>query len=40
MDDVMKIVQFLEESYLLVKVVSEKIKNESKDKLMDFLKCY
>ena len=40
MDDVMKIVQFLEESYLLVKVVSGKIKNESKDKLMDFLKYY
>ena len=39
MDDIMKIVQFPEESGLPIKFVSEKIKNEEKNTIMHFLTC-
>ena len=37
MDDIMKIVKSLEESGLLIKVVSETIKNEAKEQKRGFL---
>ena len=40
MNDIMKIVQSLEESKLLIKDVREAIKNEAKAQNEDFLECY
>ena len=40
MDDIMKIVESLEEFALLIKGISKTIKNEAKDKKVDFLACY
>ena len=41
MDDIMKIVKFLEEPGLFIKGVNETIKNETKEnKRLDFLPCY
>ena len=40
MNDIMKIVHSLEESGLLIKRVSETIKNELKEKKDDFSECY
>ena len=40
MDDIMKIVKYLEESGLLIKVVSEAIKDEAKEQKDSFLGCY
>ena len=40
MNDITKIVQSLEESKLLIKDVSETIKNEAKAQNEDFLECY
>ena len=40
MNDVMKIVQPLEESGLLLKFVSETIKNEAKEQKGRLLECY
>ena len=40
MENVMKIVQSLEESGLLVKEMSDAIKNETKNKKEDFFQCY
>ena len=40
MENIMKIVKSLEESELLIKGISEKIKNESKEKKADFFQCY
>ena len=40
MDDIMKIVKSLEESGLLIKDVSDTIKNEPKNKNLDFPECY
>ena len=37
LDDIMKIVKSLEESYLLIKGVSETIKNEVKEQKVGFL---
>ena len=39
MNDIMKRVQFLEESGSLIKFVSKKNKNEEKNKIMHFLAC-
>ena len=40
MNDIMKIVKFLENSGVLIKGVSETIKNEVKNKKVDFLTFY
>ena len=40
MNDIMKIVQSLEKSGLLVKSVSETIENEVKEQKRGFLVCY
>ena len=40
MNDIMKIVKFLENSGVLIKGVSETIKNEVKNKKVDFLAFY
>ena len=40
MEDIMKIVQSLEDSGLLIKSVSKRIKNELKNKKEDFSECY
>ena len=40
MEDIMKIVKSLEESGALIKGISETIKNEAKEKKMDFTQCY
>ena len=40
MNDIMKIVKSLEKSALLIKCVSETIKNEAKNKKEDFTECY
>ena len=40
MEDILKIIRSLEDSGLLLKGVSEKIKNEAKSKEEDFLVCY
>ena len=40
MNDIMNIVKSLEEFGLLIKSVSEIIKNEAKNKQEDFLDCY
>ena len=40
MNDIIKIVQSLEESKLLIKDVREAIKNEAKAQNEDFLECY
>ena len=40
MDDIMKRSKYLEESGLLMKVVSKAIKNEAKNKGVDFLVHY
>ena len=40
MNDIMKIIKSLEESSLLIKGVSQTIKNKTKEKKEDFSKCY
>ena len=40
MDDIMKIVKLLENSGLLIKGVSERIKNKVKKTKVHFLACY
>ena len=40
MNDIMKIINSLEESGLLIKGVSQTIKNETKEKKADFSVCY
>ena len=40
MDDIMKITKSLEKSGLLIKDVSETIKNEAIEKKVDFSACY
>ena len=40
MEDIMKIVKSLEDSGLLIKGVSETIKNKAKEKKEDFSECY
>ena len=40
MNDIIEIVQSLEESKLLMKDVSETIKNEAKAQNEDFAECY
>ena len=40
MEDVMKIVKSLEESVLLIKVISETTKNEGKNKNVDLFEYY
>ena len=40
MNDIMKIGKSLENSGLLIRGVSETIKNEAKDKKANFLACY
>ena len=40
MEDIIKIVKPLEESGLLIKGISETIKNEAKNKNVDFFKYY
>ena len=40
MEDIMKTVKSLEESGLLIKAISETIKNEQKSKKEDFFQCY
>ena len=40
MEDILKIVKSLEDSGLLLKRVSETIKNEAKKQKGDFLVCY
>ena len=40
MDDIEKVIKWLENSGLLVDWVSEKVKHEIKTKKMDFLVCY
>ena len=40
MEDVIKIVKSLEESVLLIKVISETIKNEGKSKNVDLFRYY
>ena len=40
MNDIMKSIKFLEESVLLIKVVSETIKNKAKEQRDGFLICY
>ena len=39
MDDIMKVMKSLEESVLLIKSVSETIKNEAKEQKEDFSEC-
>ena len=39
LDDIIKIIKSLEESGLLIKGASKTIKNEAKEKKMDFLAC-
>ena len=39
-EDIMKIVKLLEKSELLIKGISETIKNEAKEKKADFSQCY
>ena len=39
-DDIKKIVKFLEETGLLIKCISETNKNEAKEKKVDFLTYY
>ena len=39
-NDIMKIVKFLDKSSLLIESVSELIKNISKEKKVDFLVCF
>ena len=40
MEDIIKVVKSLEESGLLLKRVSETIRNEAKEKKENFLVCY
>ena len=40
MNDIMELVKSLEKSGLLIKGVSEKIKNEAKEQKGDFSECY
>ena len=40
MEDIMKIVKFLEESSLLIKNASEAIKKKAKERKINFLVCY
>ena len=40
MEDVMKIVKSVEESWLLIQGISETIKYETKKKKVDFSQCY
>ena len=40
MEDIIKVVKSLEESGLLLKRVSETIRNETKEKKENFLVCY
>ena len=40
MNDVMKIIKFIEEPGLLIKGVRKTIKNEAKKQKEDFLECY
>ena len=40
MEDIIKIVISLEESGLLIKGISETIKNEATEKKADFFQCY
>ena len=40
MNDIMKIVQALEDSNILLKGVTETIKNETKEQRSGFLVCY
>ena len=40
MNDIMEIVNSLEESGLLIKSISETIKNKAKEQKEDFLECY
>ena len=40
MNDIMKILKSLQESGLLTKGVSERIKNEAKNKKQEFMECY
>ena len=40
MNDIMKIIQALENSNILLKRVTETIKNEKKNKKEDFQVCY
>ena len=40
MNDIMKMNKSVEESSLLIKVLSEKIKNKAKEEKEDFLLCY
>ena len=40
MEDIMKIVKFLEDVVLPIKDVSETIQNAEKNKKVDFLACY
>ena len=40
LDDIMKRVKYLKDTGLLIKGFSEKIKNEAKNKMVDFLGCY
>ena len=39
MNDIMKMIKFLEEYRLLIKDVSETIKNEAKNNKVDFSEC-
>ena len=40
MEDIIKVIKSLEESGLLLKRVSETIRNEAKEKKENFLVCY
>ena len=40
MNDIMKIVTSLQESEILIKSISETIKNEAKEQKEDFSVCY
>ena len=40
MNDIMKIVKYLEESDIFIKSASKTIKNETKKEKADFLACY
>ena len=40
MNDIMEIIKSLEQSGLLIKDVSETIKNKAKEKKEDFSECY
>ena len=40
MNDIMKVIKFLEESGLMIKGVRETIKNEAKEQKGGFLVCY